>query len=328
MPSLERGGGRRILLPSKLKASRLLIGTAIILFLVKLAAGLYSGSIAVLSLAGDSLADLCASLIGYFTIIKAEEPADEDHHFGHGKFENFASFAQGLFIFATGCYLIYMAVRKWIAGEEVLRAGTGMVVLGVTTVVSLAASRYASNVAKDTESVVLKTDSFHYAMDVWTNAGAIAALGLVKLTGWVALDPIVAILVSLYIVWQAAIIVKEGFDVLTDKALDEKENRIIREIVKNHYPKVLSARELRTRRSGIHRLINLTLVLCRRISLEEAHDVIDHIEREISEVIPQAHTTTHPEPCECEDPERDCKFFRKEEFTSHLQEEEALWKKS
>lgn len=312
-------------LQEKLKGSKILIATAIFLFLLKLIVGLFSHSVALLSLAVDSLADLGATLLGYFAIVHAARPADEKHPYGHGKFENFAALAQSLFLVFTGCFLIYMAIQKFLAGKAVIHVEVSIGVLLFTTVVSWFAAWRATKIATKTGSVVLRTDALHYSIDVWTNLGAVAALLLVKLTGLTILDTAVAIAVSLYILWESSKIAKFSFDVLTDHAMAKKDIERIRTIIRDHYPKVLECREIRTRHSGSTNFVHLTLVICGQITLKEGHEITEHIEGELAKAIPLLQVTIDLEPCTCKDPKVDCKFFAHQEFTTHLKEELDIW---
>jgi len=165
----------------KLRAARISIATATGLALAKFTIGLLTGSLAVLASAVDSLLDILMSAVNYLAIRQAEQPADENHPFGHGKFETSATLFQSLIIAATGSWIIFEAVRRLRQGVELAGLEQGMIILLVSVGVSVAISRYLRRIARATDSSALAADALHFSMDVYTNLALVAGLILINL---------------------------------------------------------------------------------------------------------------------------------------------------
>ena len=282
--------------PAKARAERLAIAGALGLAALKLGTGLATNSIGLLSSALDSLIDVLVSSLNLFSIRLADSPADRGHPFGHGKVENLAGLVQAVLIGVLGGWLTFEAVRRVVHGTRLEHTEWGVAVMAVSIVVSWLITRHLRRVATRTDSVVLLADSLHYATDVWTNGGVLAALLLLRLTGRSVFDPLIAILVAGLILRSAYQIVARSVRDLMDAAIPEDEQREIERVIRRHRY-VVSSHDLRTRRSGSQRQIDFTVVACRHLPLGEAHDLVDHVEKEIEETIPNAHVVVHAEPC-------------------------------
>ena len=282
--------------PSKVAAERVAIAGAAGLAVLKLATGLGINSIGLIGASVDSLMDVAMSSVNLFSIRLADSPADETHPFGHGKVENLAGLVQATVIAALGGWLIYEAVRRLVHGTRPEHTEWGVAVMLVSVVASWLITRHLRRAAAQTGSVVLLADSLHYATDVWTNGGVLVALVLLELTGSPVFDPLIAIAVGAFILRSGYQIVIRAVQDLMDAALPEPERREIERVIHRH-KFVVDSHDLRTRRSGSHRQIDFSIVACRHLPLGEAHDLVDHIEKEIEATIPGAQVVVHAEPC-------------------------------
>jgi len=288
----------------KVRAERVAIAGAAGLAVAKLGVGLATNSIGLLSAAADSLFDVAMSSFNLWSIRIADSPADEGHPFGHGKAENLAGLVQVVFIGLVGGALLAEAVRRLIQGTRPDHPEWGVATMAVSTVVSWLITRHLQRVAHETDSTALHADSLHYATDVWTNAGVMAGLGLLWLTGSGLFDALIAIGVAAVILGSAYRLLVRSINELMDAALPASEQRAIEEVIHRHRF-VVDHRNLRTRRSGSQRHIDFTIVSCRHLPLGAAHDLVDHVEREIAAAIPGAHVVVHAEPThDCADASR------------------------
>lgn len=280
----------------KERAARFAIAGAALLGILKLATGLLMASIGLISAAIDSLVDVLISTVNLFSIRLAESPADAGHPYGHGKAENLAGLLQAAVIGATGGWVIAEAIRRLIRGVPIRHVDWGIAILLISIAGSWLIAWRLRRTARETDSVVLLADSYHYATDIWTNLGVLVALVLIRVTGISLFDPLIAIGVGGFILGAAGQIARRSIRDLMDSALPAHEQRQIEQIIRSH-AFVLSSHDLRTRRSGSRRLIDFSLVLCRHLPLGEAHDLVDHIEKEIEAGIPHSDVVIHAEPC-------------------------------
>lgn len=302
----------------KARAETLAIAGAATLAALKLGAGLAINSIGLISAAADSLMDVLVSGLNLFSIRIAESPADEGHPYGHGKIENLAGLAQGGLIALVGGWVVLEAVRRFMRGTRPEHTEWGLIVMAISIAVSWLITTHLRRVGERTDSVVLLADSLHYATDVWTNGGVLAALLLFRLTGSGVFDPLIATVVGGLILLSAYRILTRSVADLMDAAIPAEEQREIERVIQRHRF-VVSFHDLRTRRSGSQRQIDFSVVLCRHLPLGDAHDLVDHVEKEIERTIPGSHVVVHAEPCmpECKLPDRCVLLSRQDDLLAH-----------
>ncbi len=302
----------------KTRAEKVAIGGAAGLAVLKLATGLATNSIGLISAAADSLMDVIVSSLNLFSIHVADSPADEGHPYGHGKVENLAGLVQATAIAALGGFIIVEAVRRLLRGTRPEHTEWGVAVMAVSIAVSWWITRHLRQVAVRTDSMVLMADSLHYATDVWTNAGVLVALVLLRLTGSAVFDPLIAMGVGGLILRSGYRIVTRSVRDLMDAAIPAEEQREIERIIHCH-KFVVSSHDLRTRRAGSQRQIDFSVVLCRHLPLGDAHDIVDHIEKEIERSIRNSHVVVHAEPCvpECKLTDRCVLWTRQDDLLAH-----------
>lgn len=265
------------------------------LIIFKIVAGVAMGSVAVISEAIHSGIDLLAAIVAFIAVRKADEPADDDHPFGHGKFENISGFFEALLIFLAAGLIITEAVKKLLHPLEVENLGWGIGVMALSGIVNFFVSRVLSGSAKKHGSIAIEADAMHLWVDVFTSVGVMIGLVFIRITHWEILDPVIAILV-------AGLILKASFDLtlksigdLADHQLPDDELRLIRTIIES-YPEVQDYHKLRTRKSGGRREIDIHVQVEKETTVENAHTVCFKIENALKEALPGAYVTIHVEP--------------------------------
>jgi cation diffusion facilitator family transporter len=281
----------------KSRAAGLSIVSNSVLILLKVAAGILTGSIALITEAIHSAVDLVASLIAYYSVRKAEQPADEDHLYGHAKVENLAAAIEGILIVLGAAIIIFESVRRLPDPPHLESLGVGIAVIALSMVVNLAVSRWLYRQAKAYDSPALEGDAAHLRTDAFTSLGVLAGLILVQTTGVEALDPIMALIVAGAIVYSGVRIVMRSSRVLVDEALPANELAQVREAVETSgAPEIHGFHKLRARRAGSRRYIDLHVQFRDGTSLERAHAVSHDLTAAIQKRIRGADVLIHLEP--------------------------------
>src|SRR5210317_1019662 len=307
----------------KMAAARLSVFTALGLAILKLITGILTGSLAVLTSAIDSLLDILMSGINLMAIHHAEQPADERHPYGHGKFESLATIFQALIIAASGCWIIYEAVQRMIEASPIKQTGIGIIVMSISTVAYIMISRHLLRVAKETDSSALEADSLHFSMDVYTNLALLIGLILISRFNLPWLDPVMSLMVAIYILIESLRLLRQSMRDILDEQLPETVRKEIEELIEEHKFDLFGYHNLRTRRAGSQKLIDFHLTVCKHLSVEEAHDITDYIEKKIGEHIIGTDVTIHVEPCRRHDcPGRDVCQTQK---VRHAEKQHKKW---
>ncbi len=287
------------MLQKKQFGATLSVGLNCFLIILKLVVGLLSGSVGVLASAIDSLIDLVASVLAYFAIFIGDSPPDEEHPFGHGKFEDFAGLIEAILIMVGAFFIAWQAIPKLFtpSGFEV-EPVAGIVVMIISLVLDFIVSRILFKIARETESPALYADAHHLSTDVWSSIAVIAGLLLVKFTGNHLFDPIVALIVAAMILHVGFNIVRQVFRHLVDAALPAEEESQILQIIHNAMPpdEPIQVTDLRTRRSGSHRLIVFNLRVAPHLTVAKAHSYCDQVEAALEDAFPNSLVNIHLEP--------------------------------
>jgi ferrous-iron efflux pump FieF len=279
------------------EAPRLAIAAAAFLVVLKAAGAWVTGSLALGSAALDSLIDVFVSAANWLVLRRSAAPPDAEHAYGHGKFENLAALGQGLFLAGGAAGLVAGAVGHLTTGEVPRQTGVGIAVLAVSMAVSFLVARHLRRAARQAGSPALEADSLHYASDLWVNGAAVAALLVVAATGWAPADPLVALGVALYVFRTAVRLILAALGVLADRALPEEELRRIREVVESFRSRgVVGMHDLKTRRGGGQRFIELHLEIPRSTSFQDAHDLMVEVLRAIERELPRSKVFVHGDP--------------------------------
>lgn len=281
---------------SKLGAARLSVISNTTLVILKLAIGIGIGSAAVISEAIHSATDLAAAIIAFFAVRAAEVPPDKDHPYGHGKLESVSGLIEALMIGAAGLFIVAEAIRSFQSPSNA-HVGWGVAVMALSVVVNTFVARNLRAVAKRTDSIALEADAHHLSVDVWTSVGVAVGLGLEHLTGLRWLDPLVALVVGLFVLHTAFDISRRAALPLVDHRLPEEEVRLVEQIMRND-PRILGWHKLRTRKSGSDRYIDVHIQLDDDLSLREAHSITEEMEDRIRGCLPNVRVMIHTEPYE------------------------------
>lgn len=287
----DQGNGR-----AKIRAARLSVVSNSVLVLLKLTVGIAIGSAAVLSEAIHSATDLAASIIAFFAVRAADAPPDEDHPYGHGKMESISGLFEAVLIGAAGMFIVTEAIRA-IRHPSGAPVGWGIGVMVLSTVVNTFVARHLFAVARRTDSLALEADAHHLSVDVWTSIAVALGLGLVYLTGLRWLDPVVALIVGLFVLRTAWDISRQAAQPLVDRQLPEDEVRAVEQTMRDD-DRILSWHKLRTRKSGSERHIDVHIQVDDEMSLREAHAVTEELEDRMRAALPNVRVMIHTEPYE------------------------------
>jgi cation diffusion facilitator family transporter len=280
---------------SKIRIARLSIISNTFLIIIKLIAGFFSGSVSVISEAIHSAMDLVAALIAFFSVRISDQPADNKHPYGHGKFENVSGVIEAVLIFMAAIWIILEAIKKLIHREPVESLHLGFIVMAISAAVNFYVSRKIYKVAKATDSIALEADALHLKTDVYTSLGVAIGLFLIWLTGITLLDPIVAITVAALIIKESFELLKNAYSPLLDTSLSDDEIMIIERIIQN---KSLKYHGLKTRKAGQFRFVDVHVEMPETMTLKEVHDVCDDVEEELKKEIRNLDINIHVEPYE------------------------------
>ncbi len=262
----------------------------------KIAIGIFSGSVSVLSEGIHSGLDLIAAIIAFFSVNLSAQPVDEKHPYGHGKIESISGSIEALLIVVAGGLIVREAIRKLQTGGEIEHIDLGLAVMFVSVIMNIIVSRVLFRVGRKYESQAIEADAHHLSTDVMTSLGVFAGLILVKVTGLHWLDSAVAFGVAALIIWIGIKVFFNSFFDLMDQKLPEEEEERIRRIIEEHSGMFVEYHKMRTRRSGAVRYVDLHLVVSGDEIIRNAHDLCDHLEKDISAAINNVNITIHLEP--------------------------------
>jgi cation diffusion facilitator family transporter len=283
------------------------------LLMLKLLVGIYIMSISVISEGLHTGIDLIAALMAAYAVHKAVQPADKEHKYGHGKYENLSGTLEAILIFAVGLIIIYGAVSKIFEGVKPIEVDLGIIVMLISVVVNLVVSRKLLEVHRRYDSVAIEADAYHLSADVWTSFGVLGGLVAIWVGGDIFripniayIDPVIAIVIAALIIKVSWDLTKRSIPGLLDGSLPENEEKIIHSIIKRQYSKFVDYHDFRSRKAGAERHLDLHLVVAKGITVEKAHMICDALEKEIESRLPLTKVIIHCEPCDEKCAE--CKF--------------------
>lgn len=268
---------------------------AFILIGAKVVAWMMTGSVSILSSLADSILDMLASVVSMFAVHHAMRPADEEHRFGHGKIEAIAALGQSSIIFVSVLFVFYEGVQHFMNPVPITKPLVGIIVMLISIVLTIGLVSFQTYVIKRTRSIAITADSMHYKADLYLNIGVLLSVGL---TYWVNIpwiDPIVGIIIAIYIVYTAWRIAKEAVDILMDREISEEARNKITEVIVAH-PQVHGIHELKTRSSGTQDFIQVHVEMEGTMTLNEAHEIAEVLDQNIQKIYPRAHVTIHQDP--------------------------------
>ncbi len=274
------------------------IAAAVATILLKGAAWWMTGSVGLLSDALESFVNLAGALMALAMLSLAETPADDTHAYGHGKAEYFSSAFEGFLILVAAISIGYAAIERLLNPQAIESVGIGLTVSVVASLINLAAARVLMKVGRQHHSITLEADAHHLFTDVWTSAGVIIGVALVWLTGWLWLDPVIALLVAANIVWTGWQLLHRSASGLMDESIPAEQVSAVESVLEGYRQHGLDFHALRTRQAGMRAFITLHVMVPGAWTVQQGHDLLEEIEADIRVAVPQAHVTTHLEPLE------------------------------
>jgi len=284
--------------PSLARFAWLSIAAAVVTIGLKTAAWALTGSVGLLSDAAESVVNLVAAvtMLGMLTV--AARPPDEDHAYGHDKAEYFASGVEGGLIIVAAIAIAWSAVNRLLHPAPIERLGLGLLVSTGASLINLVVARVLFRAGRKHRSIALEADAHHLMTDVWTSAGVLAGIGVVALTGWDRLDPIVAIAVAVNITWAGVTLIRRSALGLLDTALPAEEQAAVQRVLDGHRGPEVLFHALRTRQAASRRFVSVHVLVPGTWSVSRGHALLERIEHEIRQAIPRTTVLTHLEAIE------------------------------
>lgn len=274
------------------------IAAALATITLKTSAYLLSGSVGLLSDALESIVNLVAAVMALMMLRLAALPPDEEHAYGHGKAEYFASGIEGALILMAAVSSAYVAVARLLHPQELKQLDIGLAVSLAAALINLVVARILARAGRTYRSVTLEADSAHLMTDVWTSVGVLLGVGAVWFTGWTSLDSIVALLVSANIVWMGIRLMRSSALGLMDTALSNEERTVINGILESFRQQGIEFHALRTRQAGVRRFMSVHVLVPGDWTVQFGHDNLEAIESAVRQALPGITIFTHLEPLE------------------------------
>lgn len=280
----------------KVKVAFISIMSNTTLIIFKIIAGMLSGSVSIISEAIHSGMDLLASIVAFLSVRQSSKPADKKHPYGHGKIENISGMAEGILIFIAAGMIIIEAFKKIFEPAEIEQAAIAIAVMIVSALVNFVVSRKLYKVSKEEDSMALEADALHLKTDIYTSLGVGIGILLIKITGLIILDSIVAIIVALLIIKEAWGLSKSAFDYLLDARMSDEEEAEIEKVIKEHNNQFIDYHKLKTRKSGNMKYIDFHVTVAPNFTVEEMHDIIGKLKKDMNEKIKNTEINIHIDP--------------------------------
>jgi cation diffusion facilitator family transporter len=277
---------------------RLSIVAAVLTIGLKTVAYLLTGSISLFGDAAESLVNLIAALVALWAVWLAARPPDDTHAFGHSKAEYFSSGLEGALIVVAAFSIGWGALQRLTEPQPLEQIGIGLLVSCAATAINGTVALVLMRAGKRLRSISLQANGQHLLTDVWTSIGVIAGIALVSATGWLILDPLIALLVAANIVWTGVRLLRETGYGLLDTALPADEQAMINNILAHYQQQGMLFHAVRTRRAGPRRFVSLHVLVPGRWTVQHGHEVCEEIELAIVHALPDTNVLTHLEPLE------------------------------
>lgn len=277
----------------------LAIAAAVITITLKTGAWLLTGSVGLLSDAMESVVNLVAAIVVLITLHVARKDPDPEHAYGHTKAEYFSSALEGALILVAAGSIVVTALPRLFEPQPLEQVGWGLAVAAAASVVNLVVSLVLSRAGRTHRSITLEADARHLMADVVTSAGVLIGVFAVTLTGWHRLDPIIALVIAVNIVWTGVHLLRESMLGLLDTAIPDDELAAVRDVIDRYQAELpVQTHALRTRRAGARQFISMHILVPGSWTVDQAHDLAERIEHDILDRLPQATVFTHIEPAE------------------------------
>lgn len=280
------------------KFAWLSIAAALATIALKTAAWWVTGSVGLLSDAAESVVNLIAAVVALFALRVAARPADKNHHFGHSKAEYFSSAIEGVMIFVAAAAIVGFAIERLILPRPLEEIGIGLVISVVAALVNGAVAWVLLRAGRRYNSITLRADAHHLFTDLVTSAGVVVGVVLVGVTGWNWLDPVVALLVGINILWTGWRLVSESASGLMDESLPKEDNARLRQILTDHESDEVHFHAFRTRISGARAFMEFHMLVPGAWSVQRGHDAMEDLIDLIRSEYTELRVIGHLEPIE------------------------------
>ena len=274
------------------------IAAAVTTIAMKTVAWRMTGSVGLLSDALESVVNLVAAIMTLLMVTLAARPPDEEHAYGHSKAEYFSSIVEGALILVAALAIAWAATDRLLHPQPLEQAGLGLVVSAGASLVNLVVARVLFAAGRLHRSIALEADAHHLMTDVWTSAGVLVGIGVVAVTGWTVLDPLVAIGVAINIVWTGVQLIRRSALGLLDTALPEAERAQLQQVLDRHDAAYVRFHAVRTRQAGARRFVSMHVLVPGEWTVTRGHRLLEQIEAEIRAALPGSTVLTHLEAME------------------------------
>lgn len=284
--------------PSLTKYAWLSVGAALLTIGIKFAAYLVTGSVGLLSDALEGIVNLVAALVVLITLKIVEQPPDEIHQYGHDKAEYFSSGIEGTLIIIASLSILAASVQRLLKPQPIEQIGLGLFLALAASGINFFVGQLLIRTGKKHDSITLEADGKHLMSDVWTSVGVVIGVAFAAITGLDWLDPVIALLVGLKIGWEGLLIFRRSTEGLMDAAIAPQEKTIVENVLNEYCQDGIEWHALRTRQSGARRFISVHILVPGSWTIQQGHDLAEHIEDDIRRQINHCSVFTHVEPIE------------------------------
>ena len=274
------------------------VATSVVTIALKFSAYYLTGSVGLLSDAVEAIVNIVAALVALAILTYSAAKPDAEHNFGHDKAQYFSSGIEGTLIFVAAAAIIWAAIPRLVTPQPIEQVGLGVALSVLASLANAACAWVMLGAARAHRSITLEADARHLLTDVWTTAGVLAGVLLVKATGWLRLDAIVAILVALQIVWTGWSLIARSFQGLMDRAIPDEDRAAIIEILETVKGQGADYHALRTRVAGAKSFVDVHVLVPGGMSVQAGHDLVENLENQIRQRLPHVEVLTHLEPLE------------------------------
>lgn len=274
------------------------IAAAVVTIALKFGAFVVTGSVGLLSDALESVVNLAAAMMALAMLTVAARPPDEEHAYGHSKAEYFASSFEGALILVAAASIAWSSVQRLFDPQPVRDPLLGIAISIAASLVNLGVALMLRRAGRRYRSIALEADSHHLITDVWTSVGVVIGVGAVALTGWNWLDPVIAMLVALNVVWIGVGLMRRSALGLLDTAIPEEDRAAVLRILDAYADEGAEYHALRTRQAGVRRFVSLHVLVPGAWTVQRGHELLERMEEDIRRAVPESVVFTHLEPIE------------------------------
>ena len=274
------------------------VATSIVTIALKFGAYALTGSVGLLSDAIESIVNIVAALVALMILAYSAHAPDREHNFGHEKAQYFSSGIEGTLIFVAAAGIIWTAIPRFVAPQELEQVGLGLVLSVAAAAANALCAVIMLRAARAHRSITLEADARHLLTDVWTTAGVLIGVVLVQFTGWLRLDPIIAIAVALQILWTGWSLISRSWDGLMDRAIPDEDHDKIIQVLSTLHDRGCDYHALRTRVAGAKSFVDVHVLVPGSMSVQDGHDMAEQLENDIQAKLPHVEVLTHLEPLE------------------------------